>query len=85
MRTWQDDFREAAEAQGLAQGLTQRRAEGRTEILVKMARHKLGAVPTAEMATLLKTVQSGEALDVAGVLLLTCQSDEELLARIREI
>lgn len=93
MRTWEDDFREAAEAQGLAQGLTQGRAEGRaegrtegrTEILVKMARHKFGAVPAAEMATLLKTVQSGEALDAAGVLLLTCQSDEELLARIREI
>ena len=101
MRTWEDNFREAAEAQGLAQGLTQGRAEGRTEgrtegmtegmtkgrteILVRMARHKFGAAPAAEMATLLKTFRSGEALDAAGVLLLTCHTDEELLARIREI
>ena len=77
MRTWEDNFREAAEAQG--------RAQGRTEILVKMARHKFGEASAAEIATLLKRVQSGESLDAAGVLLLTCRSDEELLARIREI
>lgn len=53
MRTWEDNLREDAEAQG--------RAEGRTEILVKMARHKFGEVPAAEMATQLKTVQFGEA------------------------
>ncbi|MDE0628601.1 MAG: hypothetical protein OXH99_19570 [Bryobacterales bacterium] len=50
-----------------------------------MVRHKFGEVPAAEMATLLQTVQSRDALDAAGVLLLTCHSDEELLARIREI
>ena len=89
MRTWEDNFREAAEAQGLAQGLTQGLAQGltqgRTEILVKMARHKFGEVPAAEMATLLKNVESGEALDAAGLLLLTCHNGEELLARVREI
>lgn len=73
MTTWEDNFREAAEARG------------RTDILVKMARHKFGEAPAAEMAALLKKVQSGEALDAAGMLLLTCHSDEELLARIREI
>ncbi len=85
MRTWEDNFREAAEAQGLAQGLTQGLTQGRTEILVKMARHKFGEVPAAEMATLLENVESGEALDAAGLLLLTCHNGEELLARIREI
>jgi flagellar biosynthesis/type III secretory pathway protein FliH len=97
MTTWEDNFREAAEAKGRAQGLTQGRAQGlseglskglaqgRTELLVKMARHKFGEVPAAEVATLLKTVQSGEALDAAGELLLTCHSGEELLSRIREI
>ena len=77
MRTWEDNFREAAEAKG--------RAQGRTELLVKMARHKFGEVPAAEMATLLKTVQSGEALDAVGELLLTCHGGEELLSRVREI
>ncbi len=97
MTTWEDNFREAAEAKGRAQGLTQGltqglsegRAqglnEGRTELLVKMARHKFGEVSAAEVATLLKTVQSGEALDAAGELLLTCHGGEELLSRIREI
>jgi flagellar biosynthesis/type III secretory pathway protein FliH len=93
MTTWEDNFREAAEAKGRAQGLTQGLSEGlskglaqgRTELLVKMARHKFGEVPAAEVATLLKTVQSGEALDAAGELLLTCHSGEELLSRIREI
>ncbi len=77
MTTWEDNFREAAEAKG--------RAQGRTELLVKMARHKFGEVSAAEVATLLKTVQSGEALDAAGELLLTCHSGEELLSRFREI
>ncbi len=97
MRTWEDNFREAAEAKGRAQGLTEGRAQGltegrvqglaqgRTELLVKMARRKFGEVSAAEMATLLKTVQSGEALEAAGELLLTCHSGEELLSRIREI
>ena len=117
MTTWEDNFREAAEAKGRAQGLTQGLSEGRaqgltqglsegraqgltqglsegltkglaqgrTELLVKMARHKFGEVSAAEVATLLKTVQSGEALDAAGELLLTCRSGEELLSRIREI
>ena len=77
MSIWEDNFREAAEAKG--------RAQGHTRALVKMARQKFGEVPAAEMATLLKTVQSGEALDEAGELLLTCHSGEELLSRIREI
>ena len=73
MSIWEDNFREAAEA------------KGHTRALVKMARHKFGEGPAAEMATLLQTVQSGEALDEAGELLLTCHSGEELLSRIREI
>ena len=85
MTTWEDNFREAAEAKGLAQGRAQGLTQGRTELLVKMVRHKFGEVSAAEVATLLKTVQSGEALDAAGVLLLTCHSGEELLSRIREI
>ncbi len=93
MTTWEDNFREAAEAkgraqgraQGLSEGLAQGLAQGRTELLVKMARHKFGEVSAAEVATLLKTVQSGEALDAAGELLLTCRSGEELISRIREI
>ena len=73
MSIWEDNFRESA------------KAEGQTETLVKMARHKFGEVPAAEMATLLQTVRSGEALDEAGELLLTCHSGEELLSRIRDI
>ena len=85
MSVWEDNFREAAEAKGLTKGRAEGRAEGHIEVLVKMARHKFGEGPATEMATLLKTVQSGEALDEAGELLLTCHSGEELISRIREI
>ena len=71
MRTWEDNFREAAEA------------KGRIEILVNMTRHKFGEASAAAMATVLGTVQSEETLDEVGVLLLTCGSGEALLARIR--
>ena len=50
-----------------------------------MARQKFGEASAAEVATLLKGVQSGEFLDAAGELLLTCHSGEELLSRIGEI
>jgi len=77
MRTWEDNIRESAEAKG--------RAEGRAEILVKMARHKFGEAPAAKMATVLGTLQSEEMLDRAGLLLLTSVSGEALLTKLQEI
>ena len=81
MSIWEDNFREAAEAKGFAEGY----AQSCTELLVKMARHDFGEVPAAEMATLLKRVQSREALDAAIELVLTCNGGEELISRLREI
>ena len=80
MRSWEDNFREAAEAEGRVKG----RTEGRTEILLNMVRHKFGEESAAEMATVLSGVRSSEALDKVAMLLLTCESGNALLAGVRE-
>ena len=93
MSVWEDNFREAAEAKGFADGFAQGLIEGRaqalaqdcSELLVKMARQEFGEMSAAEMAALLQGVRSREALDAAVELLLTCHSGEEFLSRIREI
>ena len=77
MRTWEDNFREAAETRG--------RAEGRTELLLNLVRQKFGEESAARMAPVLATRQSEQALNEAGVLLLECGTGEDLLAKVCEI
>lgn len=72
MRSWEDNFREAAEA------------KGRAEVLLNMVRHKFGEKSAAEIATALSGIQSAEALDKVTSLLLTCESGNALLAGVRE-
>ena len=81
MRTWEDNFREAAETRGRTAGL----AEGRTELLLNMVRQKFGEESAARMAPVLATRQSEQALNEAGVLLLECETGEDLLAKVCEI
>ena len=76
MRSWEDNFREAAGAKG--------RAEGRVEVILNMVRHKFGEESAAEIATALGGIQSAEALDKVALLLLTCESGNALLAGVRE-
>ena len=77
MRTWEDNFREAAEAKGLA--------TGRSEGLLNLVRHKFGEAFAAEVAPVLGMCQSVRALDEMGVFLLTCDSREALLAKVRAL
>ena len=81
MRTWEDNFREAAETRGRTEG----RTEGRTDLLLNMVRQKFGEESAAHMAPVLAACQSEQALDEAGVLLLKCETGEDLLAKVREI
>ena len=81
MRTWEDNFREAAEAKGLAKG----RSEGRSEGLLNQVRHKFGEAFAAEVAPALGMCKSVRALDEMGVFLLTCDSSEALLAKVRAL
>ena len=80
MRSWEDNFREAAGAKGRAEG----RVEGRVEVILNMVRHKFGEESAAEIATALGGIQSAEALDKVALLLLTCESGNALLAGVRE-
>ena len=77
MRTWEDNFREAAEAKGLA--------KGRSEGLLNQVRHKFGEAFAAKVAPVLGMCQSVRALDEMGVFLLTCDSSEALLAKVRAL
>ena len=76
VRSWAANLREAAEAEG--------RVKGRTEILLNMVRHKFGEESAAEMESVLSRVRSAGALDKVAVLLLSCETGNALLARVRE-
>ena len=80
VRSWAANLREAAEAEGRVKG----RIEGRTEILLNMVRHKFGEESAAEMESVLSRVRSAGALDKVAVLLLSCETGNALLARVRE-
>ena len=56
MRTWEDNFREAAEAKGLAKGRSEGLAKGRSEGLLNLVRHKFGEAFAAEVAPVLANV-----------------------------
>ena len=85
MRTWEDNFREAAETRGRTEGLAEGLAEGRTELLLNLVRQKFGEESAARMAPVLATRQSEQALNEAAVLLLECGTGEDLLAKVCEI
>ena len=81
MWTGEDNFREAAEAEGLAMGL----AKGRSDVLLNLVRHKCGEAFASEVAPALGISQSVQTLDELGVFLLTCDSSESLLAKLHAL
>jgi len=88
MRTVMDNIREAGAAEGLAKGLAKGLAEGRalsTKAFLNMVRHKFGEGTADQIAPVLETPRAQQALDRVGVLLLTCNSGEELLAKVGDL
>ncbi len=100
MRTVMDNIREAGAAEGLAKGLAEGRAEGlaegraeglaegralSTKAFLNMVRHKFGEGTADQIAPVLETPRAQQALDRVGVLLLTCNSGEELLAKVGDL
>jgi len=86
MRTVMDNIREAGAAEGLAEGLAKGLAKGRaesTKAFLNMVRHKFGEGTADQVAPVLETPRAQQELDRVGVLLLTCNSGEELLAKVR--
>ena len=61
------------------------RAEGRVGLLVSMARERFGEAVAGTMSALLGSVRTEEALDEVGGWLLTCETGDALLAKIRQM
>ena len=61
------------------------KAAGRAAMLVSMARQRFGEAAASTMATLLGSVTSEAAFEKIGSYLLTCETGDALIARIRQI
>ena len=79
--TWPEKWRANYIAEGRAQG----RVEGRVGLLVSMARQRFGEAVASTISDLLKSVRTELALDEVGSWLLTCETGEALIARIRQM
>ena len=83
LREW--DELEAAMATWSEQLKAEGRAEGKAGLLVSMARQRFGEAVASTMSALLGSVQTESALDEVGAWLLTCETGDALIARIRQI
>ena len=79
--TWPEKWKANYIAEGVAQG----RAEGRVGLLVSMARQRYGEAVAGTMSALLGSVRTESALDQVGGWLLTCETGDALLAKIRQM
>ena len=60
-------------------------AEGRVGQLVSMARQRFGEAVASTMAALLESVRTESALDEVGTWLLTCETGDSFIAKIRQM
>ncbi len=60
-------------------------AEGRVGMLVSMARQRFGEAVASTMSALLGSVRTESALDRVGTWLLTCETGDDLIAKIRQM
>ena len=73
MTTWIEEWKAAG------------RVEGQAGMLVRMARKRFGESAATTVAGLLEPVTSEAALEEIGSYLLTCETGDALIARIRQI
>ena len=79
--TWPEKWRANYIAEGRAEGL----AEGRVGLLVSMARQRFGEAVASTMSALLGPVRTESALEEVGTWLLTCETGDALIAKIRQM
>ena len=79
--TWTEKWRANYIAEGRVQGL----AEGRVGLLVSMARQRFGEAVASTMSDQLKSVRTKSALEEVGTWLLTCETGDALIAKIRQM
>ena len=81
LTTWSEQMK--------AEGRTARRAEelaeGRVGLLVSMTRQRLGEAVARTMSALLGSVRTESTLDEVGTWLLTCETGDAPIAKIRQI
>ena len=93
MTTWSEQLkaegRTEGRAEGRAEGLAEGRAEGLAEgkigLLVSMARRRFGEAVAGTMSALLGSVRTESVLEEVGAWLLTCETGDALIAKIRQI
>ena len=61
------------------------KAEANVGLLVSMARRRFGEAVASTMSALLGSVRTEEALDEVGKWLVTCETGDALLAKIRQM
>ena len=72
-------------AAGVAEGRTAGLAEGRVGLLVSLAHQRFGEAVASTMSALLGSVRTESALDRVGTWLLTCETGDALIAKIRQM
>ena len=77
MTTWIEEW--------MAEGRAEGRVEGQAGMLVSMARKRFGEAAASTMAKLLGSVTSEAAFEEIGSYLLTSETGDALIARIRQI
>ena len=72
-------------AEGRAKGVAEGRIEGRVGVLVSMARQRFGEAVASTISVLLGSVRTESALEEVGGWLLTCETGDALVAKIRQL
>ena len=83
--TWPEKWKANYIAEGVAQGVAQGRAEGRVGLLVSMARQRYGEAVAGTMSALLGSVRTESALEQVGKWLVTCETGDALIGKIRQM
>ena len=81
MTTWSEKLM----AKGRTQGRVEGRTEGRVGLLVSMARERFGEPVAGTISGLLGSVRTESSLDEVGTWLLTCETGDALIAKIRQM
>ena len=81
MTTWGEKLIAEGRAESRAEG----RIEGRVGMLVSMARHRYGEAVAGTMSALLESVRTESALEQVGKWLVTCETGDALIAKIRQM
>ncbi len=87
--SWADEWIARGEERGLAKGeergLAKGEVKGRKDLLLRQVRERYGDSTASEIAPTLDAIRSLPTLDDIGVWIVTCETADALLARIRAL